>query len=154
MKAHLLTVIVALFLGGFAMADEVSVDKDLIFIWYEGPADLGSVKMFLSNKGKVEVEYSHFAMIKSKTAPWQKTVDLGPKRVANLFRKIQERSVKPLKLPTLTLLPGQEMALKTLRAGVGKNPFFINHAFIEIPPVLAELMEELRSIYEEVRGDK
>ena len=134
------------------MVNATNVQAEPLFVWYEGSADAGSVKMVIAESGKVNVQFSHFVRAKAKMAPWQMHVDLGPGHVAKLFRSVQTRAVTNLKLPALTLLPGQEMALKTLRAGRAESSVFLNLAFIEIPPALAEVMAELRSVYVTVRA--
>jgi len=134
------------------MANATNVEAEPLFVWYEGSADAGSVKMVIAETGKVNVEFSHFVMAKANMAPWQVHIDLGPDIVAKLFRIVQTSAVANLKLPALTLLPGQEMALKTLRAGQAESSVFLSLSFIEIPPTLAEVMAELRSLYETVRA--
>lgn len=124
---------------------------ELILVWYQGPADLGRIDLTVSSKGRVHARYENHPMVKAKTKPWAKDVEMPQGDVAELFRVIQSAEVRKTKLEEPVLMPGQDVVVKSLAAAFGKTPPFFKGTFVDTPKALEPTLAELQKIYLSVR---
>jgi hypothetical protein len=139
--------------AGIMCGGSVMGKSDLVFVDYEGPADLGRVTMRVG-RNFAQVSYEHHPMVKSKTKPWSRKVDLTDADTELLLTQAQSAAVKNYKCETLTLMPGQDVTLKSLRLSVGKSPPYFSCEFVETPATLKDLVESLGRIYRQVSQKK
>jgi len=134
------------------MAESKKPDRlPLMFVDYEGPADLGRIKMRIGRDFAI-VEYSRHPMVVSKEMPWRKKMALTRMDVAQLFLCLLSEDVRKHKCSSLTLIPGQDITIKSISVAMGKSPPFFTCSFVEkTPPPLVDVMKELELIYRKVK---
>ncbi|MFW5771313.1 MAG: hypothetical protein ACOCX9_07745 [Spirochaetota bacterium] len=87
------------------MAESNKPDRlPLMFVDYEGPADLGRIKMRIGRDFAI-VEYSRHPMVVTKEAPWRKKLTLAGEDVGQLFSLLRSEEVREYQCSSLTLFP-------------------------------------------------
>ena len=123
----------------------------LMFVNYEGPADLGRIKMRIGRDFAI-VEYSRHPMVITKEVPWRKKLTLAREDVGQLFSLLRSEEVREHRCSSLTLSPGQDITIKSISVAMGKSPPFFTCSFVEETPApLVDVMKELELIYRKVK---
>lgn len=147
LRVNLLTSIVFFLGGNKAMADQIQDYRPpLMFVDYEGFADLGRIKVRIG-RTMADAEYSNHPMVLAKEKPWKKKVSLSFEQVKRLFSLLQTDEVKKTKCKLPDLMPGQDVSLKSISAAIGKSPPFFRCEFIETPETLKDILKEIEDIY-------
>lgn len=127
--------------------------SDLIFIDYEGPADYGRVTMRVG-RNFASIAFEKHPMVVSKAEPWQKRISLSEADSKILIEQAMSDTVKKHKCESLTLMPGQDVTVKSLRISAGKSPPYFQCDFVETPPALKGIVESLGRIYKKAKNEK
>ena len=136
------------------MSDSSTPERlPLLFVDYEGPADLGRITMRIG-RDFAAVEFSRHPMVVTEAAPWKKRLALAPSDVRQLFALLLSDSLGEHECSPLTLSPGQDITLKSISVAQGKSPPFFTCSFVdETPEPLVPVMKELERVYGKVKAE-
>lgn len=131
-----------------------STPSKLTFVWYEGPADDGRIKIFVSSRGHVKVDYMQHPMARSHASPWTQKADFGAEDVANLFQLAGDDALRHLESRSRDRTPGQDLSHRSLRVAHGKSPAFLDVHFVDTPPETARALAELERLYHRIKTNR